>query len=161
MERKHFHKLERPMNNFKHGMSRSKEYMLYKSIIYRTDSATKNIKSQKNYVEKGITCCDRWKESFLNFLSDMGPCPKGFEIDRIDNKLGYFKENCRYVSRATNQYNRANFKGGLKGTRYVKRLNKFTAQICIDYHTYYLGLYPTEELAHLAYTNVAREWYGF
>lgn len=61
-----------------------------------------------NYVSRGITMCDRWKE-FINFLADMGEPPaqgRECQIDRIDNNLGYYKENCRWTTRTVNVRNR-------------------------------------------------------
>ncbi len=57
------------------------------------------------YVNRGITVCERWLESYENFHKDMGPRPVGLEIDRINNELGYFKENCRWTTRSENMKN--------------------------------------------------------
>jgi len=56
---------------------------------------------------KGIKVCERWQK-FENFLSDMGLRPKGKSIDRINNSLGYFKENCRWATAKEQQNNRTN-----------------------------------------------------
>ena len=58
-----------------------------------------------NYVERGITCCERWND-FASFLEDMGECPPGLTLERIDNDGNYEPTNCVWASRLTQNRNR-------------------------------------------------------
>lgn len=53
--------------------------------------------SFKYYGSRNITFCAEW-ESFDNFLSDMGERPNNKTLDRINNELGYSKDNCRWAT---------------------------------------------------------------
>lgn len=91
-----------------HGLSGTLSYIKWHSMIGRCRPSAKG-KHRTNYVLRGITVSERWKQ-FANFVKDMGECPVGMELDRIDNSLGYFKENCRWVTRAQNQLNKTNLR---------------------------------------------------
>ena len=68
----------------------------------------KNSISYKNYGAKGIKVCKKWK-SFINFWNDMKDTYfNEAQIDRIDNKKGYYKENCRWATPKEQQNHRTN-----------------------------------------------------
>lgn len=62
------------------------------------------------YGGKGITICDRWRDSFDNFLADMGERPAGKSLDRIDPTGNYEPSNCRWADAKTQSRNSSHFR---------------------------------------------------
>ena len=91
--------------NFRHGMSERsddtllrKTYESYKNMVTRCTDPTN--KDYHNYGGRGITVCERWLDSPLNFLEDMGVKPHvKLTIERTNVNLGYYRENCCWATR--------------------------------------------------------------
>ena len=67
-------------------------------------------KKMGKYQAMNIQVCDRWLNSFENFMDDMGFSPsKDHSLDRIDPKKGYTPENCRWATWKTQSSNRGDF----------------------------------------------------
>lgn len=62
-------------------------------------------KNFANYGGRGISVSDEWDE-FDRFVADMGPRPKGFSVERLDNYLGYSASNCKWADRKEQNSNR-------------------------------------------------------
>ena len=88
----------------KHGMSSSPEYVAWLNM--RDRCFKEQDPNYKNYGGRGITVCDRWKDSFQNFYEDMGPRPSGLTLERVDNNGNYEPNNCEWATRAAQLSNR-------------------------------------------------------
>ena len=100
----------------------------------------KNNPAYKNYGERGIKVCERWRY-FPNFLEDMGESPENLTLERIDNGKGYCKENCRWATRLEqNRNRRSNVKFLYKGN--MESISKIADMEKVDYKRfrYYLSL---------------------
>ena len=60
------------------------------------------------YGGRGIIVCDAWKNSFQNFLADMGERPPGKTLDRINSNGNYEPLNCRWATIAEQNSNKSN-----------------------------------------------------
>lgn len=79
-----------------HGMTNTRTFVSWDSMKQRC--LNPNHKSYCEYGGKGVEVCDRWINSFENFLADMGERPIGTTLDRKDGSLGYTPENCRWAT---------------------------------------------------------------
>ena len=96
--------LRRDMNTT-HGLSQNRLYIVWKSMLSRCERP--NNKSFCYYGGRGIKVCDRWHK-FENFYADMGQCPKGCSLDRIDVNGDYEPSNCKWATKIVQNANRRN-----------------------------------------------------
>lgn len=82
------------------------EYRAWSSMKSRCGNYPNSV-SYKDYAGRGIKVCQRWLDSFDNFLADMGPKPDpSYELDRIDVNGNYEPSNARWATKKLNRRNR-------------------------------------------------------
>lgn len=88
----------RACSNRKDGRTTLPEYGIWRNIIQRCEN--QNVPNYNRYGGRGTKICQRWRESFTAFLSDMGPRPSTeHSIDRFPNQDGdYEPGNCRWAT---------------------------------------------------------------
>ena len=86
------------------GGNTSPTYHSWQQMIQRCTNP--NHKHYMDYGGRGIIVCERWLDSFENFLEDMGEQPENMSIDRINNEGNYYPENCQWSTITEQQRNK-------------------------------------------------------
>lgn len=140
------------------GGGKTREFRAWSDM--RTRCTNPNRSGAKYYFGKGIGICPEWA-SFEAFLADMGPCPKGLTLDRIDGAKGYSKENCRWAARTVQSYN-ATKAPGASGERGVAlRGGKAQARIQHECQRIHLGTFASVEEAASVRRQAEIATFGF
>lgn len=124
------------MGAAKHGQAnegkKTRSYLSWINMRQRCNNH--NNPDYKYYGGRGIRVCDRWQESYINFYKDMGDCPAGHTLDKIDNDGDYEPNNCRWADRWLQSNNRSyNVLVEYKGKK--QSLGKWAREIPIDITT--------------------------
>ena len=129
----------------KHGLYGTRIYRIYYAIKQRCYNP--NSDSYKDYGARGITVCDEWLESIVNFNN--WAINNGYndrlEIDRKENDKGYSPDNCRWTDRFTQNQNtrrlRKTNNSGYRGISYNKNVKKYSCNICVNNKKLRLGYF--------------------
>ena len=145
-----------------HGMSYTKTYRAWRSMQDRCYNT--NRPNYGGYGGRGITVCDEWRSSFENFYRDMGECPDGLSLDRINVNGNYCKENCRWATQSVQVFNTRISKyntSGKSGVDFHKKARKWRAIISLEGKTIHLGLFDLFDDAVSAREEAELKYFGF
>lgn len=87
----------------RHGMHKTRTYGIWAQMKRRCQTPSNG--AYERYGARGVTVCERW-QAFEAFVADMGECPAGLTLDRIDNTRGYEPGNCRWATWSQQAFNR-------------------------------------------------------
>lgn len=114
-----------------HKLTKTRAFSAWCSMRARCENLRE--KDFVHYKGKGISYPPEW-ETMEGFFNDMGECPDGYELERLDGSLGYSAENCIWASGFTQSQNRKTFKNNTSGRTGVVWSNQHQKWRVILFH---------------------------
>lgn len=144
----------------KHGCNHPL-YYTHANMIQRCTN-TEN-PEYKNYGARGISVCDRWINSFDDFVEDMGEKPsKNHSIDRVDNNGNYEPLNCKWSTREEQNRNMRGTSSIIKGVTKPRRVgdSRYLVQITVENENKYIGTFKDLFDAICARKSAENKYWG-
>lgn len=127
-------------NHYKHGMSGSRCYKVWKAMMAKCYSP--HSAGFSRHGARGILVQESWHD-FQQFYADVGNPPEGLIFDRKDRSRPYSSDNVRWLTRAEKSQRRR----GLRKLTFLKK------SLCISEWARELNV-----AASLIYSRVNRGW---
>ena len=145
-----------------HGQSRARIYQIWRGMNNRC--LNKKSRAYKDYGKRGITICDEWLKfpPFYKWAMSHG-YKKTLTIERVDNDLGYYPDNCVWATRTKQQHNRRmpqNNTSGHVGVHWNKKNKNYVAQICNNKEKIHLGSFINIQDATAARKTAENEYWN-
>lgn len=138
-----------------HGGTRTPEYSVWANMIRRCYKT--NRKDYERYGGRGVTVCERWRESFAAFLADVGKRPgPGYSIERRENSKPYEPGNCFWATAKQQARNRRSSRT-LTHDGVTRTMAEWCEIIGIGQSTLFLRI-ATGWSVEKALTTPLREW---
>jgi len=117
------HKRKLAVARTTHGLSKGPNYTRHRHLMQRCyDPESPGF---KYYGARGIGVCDEWHDpaAFCAWIdANLGPCPKGYSLDRINNDGNYEPGNVRWATQSEQNFNRRSWaNAGMTHTEEHKR----------------------------------------
>lgn len=148
--------------NTTHGMHATRQYKIWTGMKLRCTNPKDT--AYYAYGAKGISYCTSW-EVFENFWKDMEEgYAENLTLDRIDNSLGYCKDNCRWETNSVQMFNRkvsTDSSSGKAGVTWHGKNSKWVVRINVGRRCIYLGYYADVATAIRIREAAEIKYYGF
>ena len=125
-----------------HGLRYHKHYDTWKSMMQRCYN--KKVPNYSKYGGRGITVCEEWHDTktFIEWAEET--YIEGMTLDRIDNDLGYYPNNCRWADKTLQSINQRKSKSntsGYVGVSYMKKDKVWRARISFKNKEIHIGCF--------------------
>lgn len=147
--------------NKTHGKSKTREHNAWSAMKQRCYYEKHDY--YESYGGRGIRVCAKWLDSFENFYEDLGDCPDGMSLERVDVDGNYEPFNCKWDTASNQGFNTRKFKSntsGRTGVCWHKATGKWMASIRHDTKPVYLGVFENFEDAVKAREEAELKYYG-
>lgn len=155
-----YHKQRIKETKSTHGLTDSPTYNTWLSMKERCTN--KNSPSYPRYGGEGVKVCDRWLNSFENFLEDMGERPEGTTLNRVGSVPLYSKDTCEWANQSVQGFDQKMRESNTSGKTGVAQTTYGTWAAYIDCEKrIHLGTFKTFEEAVEVRKVAELEYFGW